>query len=97
MDKKQFILKAIEDNRSPWVKAAFYSDPDVSRILEELTKRWEREGRGIPLDYATEEELEELYRKAASYAFMSEEEARGRVWGEKSGGLLGLLRRLLGR
>ncbi|MEN3000070.1 MAG: hypothetical protein ABDH61_05810 [Acidilobaceae archaeon] len=80
------------------MKAAFYSDPEVSRILEELTRRWEKEGRGIPLDYATEEELEELYRRAMRYAFMSDEEARGQVWGgEKSGGMLNLIRRLFGR
>ena len=98
MDKKQLILKYIEENKSPWVKAAFYSDPDVSRLLEELTKRWEREGRGMPLDYATEEELEELYNKAMKYAFMSDDEARSQLWGgEKSGGLLSLIRRLFGR
>jgi len=70
------VLKLIEENRDGWVKAAFFSDPSVSRLLDELHARWSAAGcRGIPLDYASEEELEVLSEKAGEYASMSSSEA----------------------
>lgn len=75
---KEEIISLIDENRSPWVKAAFYSDPEVSKILENLINRWESAGRaGIPLDYATEEELRILHKKAQMYGSMSDAEAMG--------------------
>ncbi|MEM0366050.1 MAG: hypothetical protein QXR02_00755 [Acidilobaceae archaeon] len=98
---KSEILKLIDENRSPWVKAAFYSNPRVSSILEKLIDLWEANNRvGIPLDYATKEELEELYNIALSYAYMSDEEARSHLWsisGKSEGSFLSFIRRLLKR
>ncbi|MDM7275921.1 MAG: hypothetical protein P3X22_007420 [Thermoprotei archaeon] len=100
---KADIIKLIDENRSPWVKAAFYSDPRVSTILGRLIEEWESEGRqGIPLDYASDEELEILHETARRYAYMSDEEARSIAWSTGSkgeskgeGSFLGFIRRLL--
>ncbi len=63
---------SIEDNPDPYVKAAFYEDPDVMKIVERLYKRWEEnECKGEPLDYATIEELELLVEKARRYRYIS--------------------------
>ncbi len=44
---------------------AFYSDREVVAIMDGVYARWEESGRiGEPLDYATDEELEILARKA---------------------------------
>jgi len=44
---------------------AFYSDREVVTIMDEVYSRWEESGRiGEPLDYATDEELEVLAKKA---------------------------------
>ncbi len=99
---KREIVKLIDENRSPWVKAAFYSNPEVSGILDRLISLWEsNDRRGIPLDYASEDELRTLHRLARRYASLSDDEARALVWGGESGrsegGLLNLIRRLLGR
>ncbi len=98
---KRDIIKLIDENRSPWVKAAFYSDPEVSSILDRLLNMWEsNDRRGIPLDYADEDELKILHRLARRYASLSDDEARALAWsdregGEGSGGLLNLIRRLI--
>jgi len=99
---KRDIIRLIDENRSPWVKAAFYSNPEVSSILGKLIDLWESNGRrGIPLDYASEDELRVLHRLARRYASLSDEEARALAWGggrEESGGsLLDLIRRLFRR
>ena len=97
---KREIIRLIDENRSPWVKAAFYSDPEVSSILDRLVSEWEsNDRRGIPLDYAKDEELEALLRLAKKYSSLSDEEARAYVWrggGEREGGsFLDLIRRLM--
>ncbi len=97
---KADIIKLIDENRSPWVKAAFYSDSKVSPILERLIGEWESRGRqGIPLDYASDEELETLHEIARRYAYMSDEEARSIAWSTSEskgeGSFLGFIRRLL--
>jgi len=62
------IEENIEENLNTMVKAAFYSDPEVERIVMELYKRWESHSyRGIPLDYASMDELELLALKARYY------------------------------
>ena len=65
---KKEIIEIVDRNWNPWVKAAFYSDPEVEAILSQLYDIWERnDRRGIPLDYATQEQLEILYMKAQEY------------------------------
>lgn len=62
------IISNIEENKNSWVKALFYSDKDVSRIVERLVKAWsDNNMRGEPLEYATIEELEILARKSEEY------------------------------
>jgi len=59
------ILVNVEESADPWVKAAFYSDSDVLRILSNIYERWERGGMsGEPLNYATDNELEVLFQKS---------------------------------
>ncbi len=69
--RKKFILEIerwIEKNPNPYAKAAFYSDDDVVRIVEELYRRWQENNfKGMPLDYATLEELRMLAAKAYEY------------------------------
>jgi hypothetical protein len=66
------ILEIIE-NVPQMNKAAFYSDPYVERVVNELQQRWERANyEGEPIDYATDEELEKLYELALEYANMPE-------------------------
>ncbi len=61
------IVSLVEESRDGWRKTAFYSDDDVMNLLEELYDRWEEAGRtGLPLDYATEEEITFLYKRALS-------------------------------
>jgi len=66
-DMVREILRLIDESGDYWKKAAFYSDPEVGAILDELYQRWEANDRqGMPLDYASEEEVCFLYRKATS-------------------------------
>jgi len=59
------IMALIDENIDGWRKAAFYADEEVSQLLEELYARWENSGKlGRPLDYATDEEIAFLYKKA---------------------------------
>ncbi len=71
MERERLIREIeiyVEYNPNVYAKAAFYSDPEVRRILEEVYRRWEEAGRvGIPLDYATIDELQLLASKAARY------------------------------
>ncbi|ABM81080.1 hypothetical protein [Hyperthermus butylicus] len=69
---KARILDIVE-NAPQMNKAAFYSDPYVEKLLEELQRRWEESGyQGEPIDHASDEELERLYRLALEYANMPE-------------------------
>ena len=64
-------IEAMLEAATPWHKSAFYSDPLVTRILEELYRRWEKANRqGEPIHYVTKEELDILYRKAKQYTRM---------------------------
>ena len=74
---KREIIELIDNNPSPWIKAAFYSDPVVNAILDSLYKKWdENNRRGEPLDYASYDDLRVLHDKAIEYSRMSEDRAR---------------------
>ncbi len=74
--KKEKILNLIDDSRENGRKIAFYSDPVVANIIEQLYNRWEKNKRiGIPLDYADEKEIKILYNMAIKYSNISDEEA----------------------
>ncbi|MEB3844967.1 MAG: hypothetical protein LRS48_04725 [Desulfurococcales archaeon] len=108
---KREILSLIDDHYSGWVKAAFYSDPVVEPIVDRLMNTWESNGReGIPLDFASDEELTTLLSQARKYSRLddstaraiamsrmgADEESSGSVWGVFSG-LLGRVRRAFSR
>ncbi len=66
---KKKIVELIDDSRDNDRKIAFYSDENVQAIMDKLYGEWEKNNRkGIPLDYASNEELEVLYRLAKHYA-----------------------------
>ncbi len=71
MEREKLIREIeiyVECNPNVYAKAAFYGDPEVKRILEEVYRRWEEAGQiGEPLDYATIDELQLLASKAARY------------------------------
>ncbi len=96
---KRLILQLVDDQDDEWLKAAFYSDEAVKPILERLYSAWEEAGRqGIPLDYATDDELETLLSVARRYAAMSRAErqmiALRRMTGEDVRVELGLVERI---
>jgi hypothetical protein len=65
---KREIISLIEENTNNWVKAAFYSDLRVSRIMDRLVGEWQRNSeQGRPIDYATDDELEILLHVARRY------------------------------
>lgn len=70
-ERKRLILEIerwIEYSPNIYAKAAFYGDDEVVEIVERLYKRWQDNGcRGVPLDYATIEELRILAAKAQQY------------------------------
>ncbi len=73
-EKVREIVELIDESDDYWRKAAFYSDPDVSALLDSLYERWESSNmQGVPLDYATDEEVDFLYHKAKS---LTREDAR---------------------
>ncbi len=75
-DKKKRIIELIDDSREDGRKIAFYSDPRVSNILMKLYEEWEKNGKkGIPIDYADDEEIEILYNLAIRYSKVSGREA----------------------
>ncbi|OYT38069.1 MAG: hypothetical protein B6U89_06385 [Desulfurococcales archaeon ex4484_58] len=75
-EKKKKILKLIDESKEQGRKIAFYSDPTVSDIMEELYNRWENSGcKGIPLDYASDREIKILYNLAVKYSRVSNAEA----------------------
>ncbi|HIQ55989.1 MAG TPA: hypothetical protein EYH59_04855 [Pyrodictium sp.] len=71
IEKRVTDIEAMLEAATPWHKSAFYSDPLVTRILEELYRRWEKANRqGEPIYYVTKEELDILYQKAKQYTRM---------------------------
>ncbi len=62
------ILALIDESTNNWAKMAFYSDPKVAAILERVYGVWEQNNRrGLPIDYATIEELKILAKAAEKY------------------------------
>jgi hypothetical protein len=62
---KNEIISLIDESKLPIVKEAFYSNPEVEAVMERLYDQWEKNNHaGIPLDYATHEELLLLYKVA---------------------------------
>ena len=69
-------IEAYIERGNEWIRAAFYSDPEVETILETLYERWSKGNHvGEPIDYATDEEIETLYRLARHYASLTPYEA----------------------
>ena len=65
---KRRITMLIDDNTNNWAKIAFYSDPNVAHILNLVYDRWEQNNRkGLPIDYATIDELRVLVHAAEKY------------------------------
>ena len=103
---KAEIIELIDAHTNNWVKAAFYSDPQVSKIMARLVKEWEDNGeRGRPIDYATSDDLVILLRAARKYYNMDPRTAMAvalsnmnREEGEEGGpGVMGVFRRLFSR
>ncbi len=70
------FIEAHIEHGNEWVRAAFYSDPLVERILSTLYQRWrENEETGEPIDYATDDEVKQLYELAKRYAALTPYEA----------------------
>ncbi|WP_448578055.1 hypothetical protein [Thermosphaera sp.] len=62
---KKEIIGLIDESTLPVIKEAFYSNPNVEAIMEKLYEQWENNNHiGIPLDYATYEELLLLHKVA---------------------------------
>ncbi len=102
------IIELIDSHTNNWVKAAFYSDPEVSRIMARLVSEWESKGQdGQPIDYATSEELVILLRAARKYYRMDARTAMAVAFSnmnreseeeEEAGpGIMGVFRRLFSR
>jgi hypothetical protein len=73
---KEEIIRLIDYNKDNWVKAAFFSDEVVEVIMESLYSKWSQDGEiGRPIDYATEDELKILHKRAKKYASMNTREA----------------------
>jgi len=67
--KERFLQLYRRDLESDkWLLIAFYGDPDVIRLNDLLNDRWMNAGMsGEPLDYASDEELKLLLKKANRY------------------------------
>lgn len=77
---KRELINLIDLNKDAWVKAAFFSDDVVEKLMEVLYARWENSDEaGIPIDYASVEELKVLLELAHKYARMSSRDAMNLV------------------
>lgn len=77
-EMKSEIIRLIDESREVIYKIAFYSQPEVQEVLERVSRRWEESGyQGRPIDYASVEELEVLYKIARRIVSYSPEE----LWG----------------
>ncbi|MDT7891722.1 MAG: hypothetical protein RQ952_03155 [Thermoproteota archaeon] len=62
------IIELIDENENLNVKLSFYSDLTVNNLMKKAYSLWENGGgKGIPLDYLSDEELEELHIRAIHY------------------------------
>ncbi len=73
---REEIVRLIDYNNDNWIKAAFFSDEVVEVIMENLYNKWSENGElGRPIDYAGEDEVKILLKRAKKYASMSTKEA----------------------
>jgi len=80
---KEELVVLIDENKEVIYKIAFYSKPEVQSILNRAFEKWERNNRhGRPIDYATEEELQLLYRIAKDILKKSPAELWAEYWHE---------------
>lgn len=87
-EMKDQLINLVDMNKDTWVKAAFFSDETVEKIMEILYSRWEANNEeGIPIDYASAQELEILLDIAKKYTNMKTDDARSlvlsRIYNEK--------------
>lgn len=62
---KRELIAMIDESSDAELKSRFYSNETVAAIMNKLYERWELAGGiGIPLDYASNEEIRELYEIA---------------------------------
>lgn len=74
-EMRREVIRLIDDNKENIYKIAFYSQPEVQRILNSLTERWVNANyQGGPIDYANPEEVQVLYRLAKKITSMRPEE-----------------------
>lgn len=72
---KKEIIRLIDEAYDPIYKQAFYSDTEVQRIMEKLFQKWKEGGeRGLPIDYASLEDLKILYKVAKNVSSKRPEE-----------------------
>jgi len=75
VDTRRQLIEIVE-NMPQMNKAAFYSDPYVESLVQELHHRWASNGyQGEPVDYSSEEEAQRLYELAKHYASLPSWEA----------------------
>ncbi|MCE4615353.1 MAG: hypothetical protein F7B60_07495 [Desulfurococcales archaeon] len=83
---KEKLTIFLDQDPRKWVKSAFYSDPAVVQMIDNLYCRWEDTGRqGLPVDYASHEELVLLWNTASKYLGMSDNMARALVFNRMNG------------
>ncbi|MEM4763116.1 MAG: hypothetical protein QXH78_03695 [Desulfurococcaceae archaeon] len=74
-EMKKEIIRLIDENKENIYKVAFYSQSEVQRILNNLIEKWTNANyQGGPIDYATPEEIQILYRLAKKITSMRPEE-----------------------
>ena len=103
---KEKLTVFLDQDPRKWVRSAFYSDPEVQKVMDILYGKWEEAGRkGMPVDYASHDELVFLWNKASKYLGMNENVARAIVFNRLTGsdehvkesGGKGIFSRLFGR
>jgi hypothetical protein len=78
---KRELVALIDENREVIYKIAFYSRPEVQSIMDRVLEAWEHNNRqGEPIDYATLEELEVLYRVAKEISKKKPSELWAEYW-----------------
>lgn len=80
---KEELVILIDENTEVIYKVVFYSKPEVQSIMNRVFEEWERNNRqGRPIDYATEEELQLLYKIAKDILKKKPAELWAEYWRE---------------
>jgi hypothetical protein len=83
---KEKLTVFLDQDPRKWVRSAFYSDPEVQQVMDDLYGKWEESGRkGMPIDHASHDELVFLWNKASKYLGMNENVARAIVFNRLAG------------